>query len=192
MRPSGSSTWKTAMNGKRAMPDVILAAMPERCAVLPQRLQRPIRPARALAPESAQGGRGPPSRRARLLRRRPASRRVRPPASMSVSSASVALREAARASAAPRKAPIAPGTVGMQFKHFVHPAVEVEAHDVLDVLPAAEQAGAVADLGVAQHGPHVGLLEVAATSRCQRVGLEHRVAVDGHEDVVLRRRAGRC
>ena len=68
----------------------------------------------------------------------------------SVSSARVsALTPPTSARVSRRNAPMAPGTVGMHSSDVEHPAVEVEADDVLEVLPAAEQAAAVADLGVA-------------------------------------------
>ena len=47
----------------------------------------------------------------------------------------------------------------MHSSDVEHPAVEVEADDVLDVLPPAEQASSVADLGVAGDRAHAGVGE---------------------------------
>ena len=69
------------------------------------------------------------------------------------------------------------------LQDVVEAPVEVEAHDVLDVLPAAEEAAAVADLRVARDGADVrrpeGLDELP-----ERLGLEDRVRVDHDDDVV--------
>ena len=103
---------------------------------------------------------------------------------MSVSSASVSsLMPPTRSRAERRKAPTAPGMVGMQREHVVHPAVEVEAHHVLDVLPGADQRVPVADLRVARDGADArvaeGLHQFADGGR-----FEDRVAVHHHDEVV--------
>ena len=73
---------------------------------------------------------------------------------------------------------------GRALQDLVHAAVEVEPHDVLDVLPAAEQAAAVADLGVARHRADGGVGE-RLHEVGDGVGLEHGVAVDHDHDLGL-------
>ncbi len=77
---------------------------------------------------------------ARASGRRPRASPARPIAMVrSVSSASVSSLTPADVARAPRGGTrrSRPGTVGMHSQHVEHPPVEVEADDVLDVLPAA-------------------------------------------------------
>ena len=69
-------------------------------------------------------------------------------------------------------------------QHVVEAAVEVEAHHVLDVLPAAQKAAPVADLRVAGHGADA-LVAERLHQLLQRARLEDRVGVDGHDHVVV-------
>ena len=137
----------------------------------------PYAPAVALAPEPAERRRRLGPARARPPRRRRASP-ARPIASVrSVSSASVVARDAADLGErlAPERADRARHR-RHALQHLVHAAVEVEAHHVLDVLPAAEQPSAVADLRVAGDRADVRLGGSGCTSSRERVGLEDGVA----------------
>src|SRR5205807_5121269 len=68
-------------------------------------------------------------------------------------------------------------------KNVVQPAVEVETHDVLDVLPAPDEPVPVRHLGVARDGtyPRVGK---RAHEPGEGVGLELCVGVDTHDELV--------
>ena len=181
---SGSSDLEEDEVRQPAAADPPLAAAPERGAVLPDRLHRPVAPAVALAPEL-------PQRRRRLRPRTGVLGVDDPPAGaadaivMSVSSASVAAGDAA--DVVERRAPESADRAGHRrhaLQLVVEAAVEVEAHDVLDVLPAAEQALAVADLRVAGDGAHVRLVAKRLDEAPERLGLEDRVRVD-HDDHVV-------
>src|SRR5439155_5050614 len=67
------------------------------------------------------------------------------------------------------------------LKYFVHAPVEVEAGHVLDVLPAAEQTTAVADLRVSGNRTDSWIAE-RLHQPPQRLGLEDGVSVDHHDD----------
>src|SRR5690606_7272714 len=75
------------------------------------------------------------------------------------------------------------GDGGHALHDVVHPAVEVEAHHVLDVLPGADQLVLVADLNVARDGAHAGVAE-GLHQFADGGRLEDRVAVHHHDDVV--------
>ncbi len=77
----------------------------------------------------------------------------------------------------------------MHCQLVVDAAVEVEADHVLDVLPAGHQRVAVRHLRVSGHRADVGSGE-RLDQPPDRVGLEHRVAVE-HDDQLVAGRAGR-
>ena len=67
----------------------------------------------------------------------------------------------------------------------VHAPIEVEAHDVLEVLPPTEQSVMVGDLRVPRDRADRRVAEWLH-ERAQRAGFEHRVGVDRHDDLTHR------
>ena len=153
-RQEGQGDLEQHQVGQAAAADLAGLAPPERGAVLPDRLKRPVGPSIALAPEAGERRRGlgpatrildvdhPPSgaadrdRQVRVLRQRRA-------------------REAA--GDVDRPAPERPDSA-RDRRHaaqcVVEAPVEVESDHVVDVLPAPQQAAAVAHLRVARHRAH--------------------------------------
>jgi hypothetical protein len=73
---------------------------------------------------------------------------------------------------------------GRDAPQQVHqPAIEVEAADVLQVLPPSEQPPPVAHLGVATDGAHQRVTQ-RLDEVPDRVGLEDGVTIEHHQDVV--------
>src|SRR5206468_6990840 len=130
-----------------------------RALVLPDGLHRSERPPVALAPQPAERGRrlGP---RAGILRiDDPVSAPADGQRQVSVLGERVAgdAADLDQDAAAERADGARHG--GRALQYLIHAAVEVEPYDVLDVLPATEQAAAVADLGVARHRADGGVGE---------------------------------
>ena len=155
-----------------AAADRMLARTPERRAVLPHGLQRPVAPAVALPPEAAERRRRlGPGARVLLVDDAPAgaSDRERQVGVLGERRAGDAAHVDEHL--APERSDRA-GHGRHALQDVVEPAVEVEAHHVLDVLPAAEQPAAVADLRVARDGADVrlaeGLDELAQACRARR------------------------
>ena len=134
---------------------------------------------------AGRGSRAPRSRPAPTPRRPRASRSRQIAIVRSVSSASVSsLTPPTCSSTERRNAPTAPGDGGHAAQDVVDAAVDVEAHDVLDVLPARDQRrGGWPTLALPATAPTDGSAN-GWTSRPTVVGLEHRVAVD-HDDQLV-------
>ncbi len=151
--------------------------------MLPDGLQRPVAPAVTLPPERTEGG-GSLRPCARLLDvddlpARPADgeREIRVLGERGARDAAHFLQRAAAESAD------CPGDRGHALERVVETTVEVEAHDVLDVLPAAEQPTAVSHLRVPRDASDPAVSE-GLHQPLQRLGLEDRVGVD-HDDHVV-------
>ncbi len=152
-------------------------------AVLPDGLHRAVRPPVALPPELAERGRhlrpGP----------RPSFVGDLPPGPVDGHGEIGVLGEGVVADPTDLGHSLAPeGADGTRHdrhapERLVHPAVEVESHGVFDVLPAAEDASAVPDLGVPGHGAHGGVGQ-RAHQVADAVRLEDGVPVDHDDDVV--------
>ena len=160
-------------------------ALQNGCAVLPHGLQRAVAPAIALPPELAPGRRRlGPGQGPLLVHHTPAGP-VHGDGDVGV------LGEGVLADAADvDQRPSAEGADGARDRRHavedvVEAAVEVEPHDVLDVLPAADEAAAVGDLGVARHGPHTLVSEGAREPR-EGVGFELGIGVDADDELVVR------
>ena len=148
--------------------------------MFPDRLHRPVRPAVSLPPEVSE-------RRGRL---RPGPRVV------GVDDATTGasdrerevgvLRERVVGDTADLCEDVAPKSADRArhrrcaLQYLVHPAVEVEPGDVLDVLPPAEQTASVADLGVAGDGADA-IVDERLHEAADGIRLEQRVPVD-HDD----------
>ena len=151
--------------------------------MLPHRLHRAVRPPVALPPQLAErGGHLGPGPGPGGVRHLPAGP-VDGHGEVGVLGQGVGADAADLVERLPTEGADGPGHDHDATERLVHPAVEVAAHDVLDVLPAAEQAPPVSHLRVAGHRPDFGVGQ-RSHQVADGVGLEDRVAVDHHDDVV--------